>query len=179
MAHSHRIAGVLALALAAALTVLLAAPAQSQQAPQAAPQAQGDQVDQLAAALNLTDEQQAEIRATIDDLGPQIESLQEQAQQVQLELSEKVGHEYDEAAIRSGAARLGELTGEVTALSLLLQSKVQAVFTPEQRNELEMQAQRQREMQEEMMRQQFEQQQGQQPQGHPQGQPQGQPPADW
>jgi len=134
----------------------LALPAMAQQAP-----AGGDQVDELAQALGLSEQQQSEIRAVIDDLGPQIESLQERAQRVQMELADKVGHDYDEAAIRSGAARLGEITGEMTALSLLLQSKVQAVFTPEQRSELERQAQRQRQMQEEMMRQQFQQQQGQ------------------
>lgn len=124
-----------------------------------------DQVDQLAEAIGLTDSQQAEVRAVIDDLGPQIEALQEQAEGVQVELRSHVGHDYDESAIRAGAARLGELTGEVTALSLLLQSKVQAVFTAEQRQELEVQAQRQREMQEQMMRQQFQQQQQQ---GQPQ-----------
>ncbi|MCC5888572.1 MAG: hypothetical protein JJT88_19215 [Gammaproteobacteria bacterium] len=153
------------LVLAAGLSLTL--PALAQQP------AGADQVDQLAEALGLNAQQQTEIRAVIDDLGPQIEALQERAQRVQMELADKVGHDYDESAIRSGAARLGEITGEMTALSLLLQSKVQAVFTAEQRAELEMQAQRQRQMQEEMMRQQFQQQQGQQP-----GQPGGAQP-DW
>lgn len=148
------------LALVAGLSFALGATAQQP--------AGGDQVEQLAEALGLSAEQQNEVRAVIDDLGPQIEALQEQAQRVQMELADKVGHEYDESAIRSGAARLGEITGEMTALSLLLQSKVQAVFTSEQRAELEMQAQRQRQMQEEMMRQQYQQQQGPQPgQGQP------------
>ncbi len=141
---------------------VLAQPALAQMAPGGG----GDQVDQLAEAIGLTESQQSEVRAVIDDLGPQIEALQEQAEVVQAELRNQVGHDYDESAIRSGAARLGELTGEVTALSLLLQSKVQAVFTAEQRQELEVQAQRQREMQEQMMRQQFQQQQQQQ--GQPQ-----------
>ncbi len=121
----------------------------------------GDQVDQLAAALGLSEEQQAEIRAVIEDLGPQIEALQQRSDQVQADLRGEVGHDYDEAAIRSRAAQLGELTGEMTSLSLLLQSKVQAVFSPEQREELERQAEQQRQMQEEMMRQQFQQQQQQ------------------
>lgn len=133
--------------------IFFAQPAAAQQPPA------GDQVDQLAAALGLSDEQQAEIRAVIEDLGPQIESLQQRSEQVQADLRGEVGHDYDEAAIRSGAAQLGELTGEMTALSLLLQSRVQAVFSPEQRDELERQAQQQRQMQEEMMRQQFQQQQ--------------------
>lgn len=149
---------LMVLALVAGLA--LAVPTMAQQPP-----AGGDQVDQLAEALGLSEQQQTDIRAVIDDLGPQIESLQERAQRVQMELSDKVGHDYDEAAIRSGAAQLGEITGEMTALSLLLQSKVQAVFTAEQRAELEMQAQRQRQMQEEMMRQQYQQQGQPQPGG--------------
>lgn len=137
----------------------VALPALAQQMPQAQSPAD-DQVAQLAEALGLSEQQQTDIRAVIEEYGPQIESLQERAQSVQMELSDKVGHDYDEAAIRSGATRLGELTGEMTALSLLLQSKVQALFTPEQRQQLEMQAQRQRQMQEQMMRQQYQQQQG-------------------
>ncbi len=153
MILSNRV--LIGLVLFVALSVAL--PAAAQQSPA------GDQVDQLAEALGLSEQQQTEIRAVIDDLGPQIEALQERAQRVQMELADKVGHDYDEAAIRSGASQLGEVTGEMTALSLLLQSKVQAVFTAEQRTELEMQAQRQRQMQEQMMREQM-MQQGQQPQ---------------
>ena len=145
-------------AVALALVVALALPASAQQAAPPAP-GQPDQVDQLAEALGLSEEQQDEIRGIIDELGPQIESLQQETQQVQMELRQHVGHDYDEQAIREGADRLGDLTGEMTALSLLLQSRVQEVFTEEQREELEMQAQRQREMEE-----QFHQQQQQQPQ---------------
>lgn len=141
----------------------LGLPALAQQTPSPA----DDQVAQLAEALGLSEQQQTDIRAVIEEYGPQIESLQERAQTVQMELSDKVGHDYDESAIRSGATRLGELTGEMTALSLLLQSKVQALFTPEQREQLEMQAQRQRQMQEQMMRQQY-QQPGQPGSGPPQ-----------
>lgn len=146
------------MALVAGLSLTLPAVAQMPQ-----PAAE-DQVAQLAEALGLSEQQQADIRAVIDEYGPQIESLQERAQRVQMELSDKVGHDYDEAAIRSGATRLGELTGEMTALSLLLQSKVQALFTAEQREQLEVQAQRQRQMQEQMMRQQFQGQPGSAPQ---------------
>jgi len=157
------------IALLAGLSLALPAMAQQPQSPA------GDQVAQLAEALDLSEQQQTDIRAVIDEYGPQIESLQERAQRAQMELSDKVGHDYDEAAIRAGATRLGELTGEMTALSLLLQSKVQALFTPEQRQQLEMQAQRQRQMQEQMMRQQY-QQQGQP--GAGQTGP-GQPQQDW
>jgi len=148
---------------ALALVLALALPASAQQAPAPAPGPdQQDQVDQLAEALGLSEDQQEEIRGIIDELGPQIESLQQETQVVQMELREHVGHDYDEDAIREGADRLGDLTGEMTALSLLLQSRVQQVFTEEQREELEMQAQRQREMEEQFHQQQ--QQQQQQPQ---------------
>lgn len=152
---------LLTLILIAGLSIALPTMAQQPQSPA------GDQVAQLAEALGLSEQQQSEIRAVIEEYGPEIESLQERAQRVQMDLADQVGHDYDEAAIRAGAMRLGELTGEMTALSLLLQSKVQAVFTAEQREQLEVQAQRQRQMQEEMMRQQF-QQQGQPGSGQPQ-----------
>lgn len=156
--------------LAAIAGLSLALPAVAQQPQSAA----DDQVAQLAQALGLTEQQQIDIRAVIEEYGPRIEALQEQAQLVQAELSDEVGHDYDEAAIRSNATRLGELTGEMTALSLLLQSKVQSLFTADQRAELEAQAQQQRQMQEEMMRQQYRQQQGQPGQGQP-----GQGQQDW
>lgn len=171
--------------LAAMVTFMLAPWVQAQQAPGAgAPQQpQGDQVDQLAQALGLSEEQQSEIRALVEEMGDDIESRQGEAQRLQMELSELVGHEYDESEIRSKASRLGELTGEMTALSALLQSRVQAIFTPDQREELERQAQQQQQMQQQMMEQQQQQQQAPQQQAPQQQAPQqqGQPPAapDW
>lgn len=157
------------LAMLAVLAMFVLSPwAAAQQAPGAgAPQQQQDQVEQLAQALGLSEEQQSNIRSLVEEMGSDIESLQNEAQQIQMNLSEQVGHEYNESEIRSNAARLGELTGEMTALSAILQSKVQAIFTPEQREELERQAQQQQQMQRQMMEQQRQQQQAPQQQGQP------------
>ena len=54
------------------------------------------------------------------------------------------------AAIRDNAEELGDVTGEIAALSALMQAKVDAVFTEEQRAELDRQMQ---EMQRQMQQQ--------------------------
>ena len=94
---------------------------------------QPDQVDQLAQVLGLNIEQQTEIRAIFDKLTPQIEALQLKARTVNQEIQEQIGPDFDEAEIRKSAAKLGELSGELTALSAILQSEVEKRFTEEQR----------------------------------------------
>jgi periplasmic protein CpxP/Spy len=129
-------------------------PVLAQDAPAAAP----DEVDQLAELIGLTDEQQTEIRDLMAEIGPEIQALQAQAQVQQQELQQQVGPDYDESEIRAAAERLGDLTGEMTALSVLLQSKVQAVFTADQRRQLqalvEQQEEQQRQLQEQIRQQQ-------------------------
>ncbi|MDX1755836.1 MAG: hypothetical protein R3175_07245 [Marinobacter sp.] len=120
-----------------------------------AQQGQPDQVDRLAEMVGLSDNQQAEIRAIIEDLQSEIQALRMQAQQLQQKLQTHVKPDYDEDAIRADASKLGELTGEISALSTLLQAKVDAVFTQDQRDELD---RKMREMQQRM-------QQGGMPQG--------------
>lgn len=125
---------------------------------------QPDQVDQLAEMLDLSADQQQEIRDLIDDISPRVEAKQGQAQQLQQELQGMAGADADEDEIRQKAAEVGELTGEVTALSLILQSRVQDVFTPEQREQLEEEARRQQEMQQQQqqqLQQQMQEQMGQ------------------
>lgn len=131
-------------------------------------QEQPDEVDQLAEMVGLTEEQQSEIRAVIDEISPQVERLQAEAQVAQRELYDKAGADFDEKEIREGAAKLGALSGEITALTLILQSRVDGIFTDEQRAQLEQMQQQQQEMQRQMqqqqMQRQFEQQMQQQQQ---------------
>jgi periplasmic protein CpxP/Spy len=145
--------------LATALVAMgLAAPAMAQQMP--AQPGQGDQVDQLDQLLDLDDAQKQEIRGLLEDVENRLGPKEQQAQTLQMQLNEHVGPDYDEAAIRQDAARLGELTGEMMAESTLMQARVEAVFTEEQRQQLEEQiAQQQQQMQQ--MQEQM-QQQGQQ-----------------
>lgn len=134
----------------------------SAQAP-GAPQAQPDEVDQLAQVLGLTDEQQIEIRSVIDDISPEIQKLQAEAQSVQQELREQAGPDFDEAEIRETAAKLGDITGEMTALTVILQSKVQQVFTEDQRQELEDLERQQQQQQQQQPEQPQSPEPGQQP----------------
>ncbi|WP_404368658.1 Spy/CpxP family protein refolding chaperone [Marinobacter sp.] len=134
------------------LTLGLSLPVMAQQPP-----AQGDQVDQLAKIVGLTDEQQKEIRGILDDMQSRIQALQVEAQQLQQQLQGRVQPDFDEEAIRREAEELGELTGEISALSTLMQAKVDRVFTEEQREKLN---QRMQQMQQQMQQMQQQQQQG-------------------
>ncbi|MEX2381427.1 MAG: Spy/CpxP family protein refolding chaperone [Opitutales bacterium] len=139
----------------AALAIGMAAPA-SGQFP--GTQEQPDQVDQLAQLLGLSEEQQTEIRTVIDEIGSKIEELQVKAQELQQELQEQVGPDFNEDEIRKTATKLGEATGEMTALSVILQSKVEAIFTEEQRETLKDLERQQQQAQQEQMQRQLQQQ---------------------
>jgi Spy/CpxP family protein refolding chaperone len=107
--------------------------------------------------LDLSEEQVTEIRAVIAELSPKIEELQLEAQQKQEELHELVGPDYDEAVIREKADELGKLTAGITANGIILQSKVDSIFTAEQREKLEELERQQMEMQQQMQQQQMQQ----------------------
>lgn len=118
----------------AALTLGIAFPV-SAQVPGA--QQQPDQVDQLTQMLGLSEEQQTEIRSIFDEINPKLQELQLEARDLQQELQELGGPGFDEEKVRKTAAKLGELTGEMNALSIILQSRVEENFTEEQRQQLE------------------------------------------
>ncbi|KAA0014379.1 MULTISPECIES: Spy/CpxP family protein refolding chaperone [Billgrantia] len=143
-----------------ALSLGMASAATAQQQMQAPPQ--GDQVDQLDQLLDLDENQQQEIRRLLDEAQSQMAPKEQEVQALQARLGEHVGPDFDEAAIRQDASRLGELTGELTAESVLLQSRVEAVFTEEQRERLEQEiAQQQQQMRD--LQDQMQQQGGQPP----------------
>ncbi|AXY41361.1 Spy/CpxP family protein refolding chaperone [Halomonas sp. JS92-SW72] len=143
---------------ALALTFTLAAPAVAQQMPQGAPSAE-QQVAQLDELVNLDDSQEQELVALLTDGQERLQSLQAEAQGVQMQIHEQIGPEFDEAAIRRDAERLGQLTGDMTAESALMQARIQSTLTAEQRDELERLAEEQeaqmRQMQEQMQQQQM------------------------
>lgn len=127
---------------AIALSLGIAGAAMAQQAPQ------GDQVDQLDQLLDLEESQQQEIRSLMEEAERELAPKEQEAQALQARLGEHVGPDFDESAIREDASRLGELTGEITAESVLLQSRIESVFTEEQRERLdEAVAQQQQQMQ--------------------------------
>jgi len=135
----------------ALIALSLSANAFAQQAPGGG---QGDQVDQLAEMVGLSDSQQAEIRGIIDEMQGEIGELRQSAQALQVQLQENIRPDYDESAIRDNAGELGKVTGEIAALSALMQARVDAVFSDEQREELDrrmQQMQRQMQQQQQMM----------------------------
>lgn len=136
----------------ALLALLLAAPALAQQAGAGQP----DQVDQLTRLVGLDKDQQKEIREILEGMQAEIATLQMEARELQQTLQGQAGPDYDEASIRKNAERLGDLTGEMTAMSVLLQSKVESVFTPAQREELERKMQQQQQMRQQQMQQQMQ-----------------------
>jgi hypothetical protein len=132
----------------ALIAVSLSAPALAQQA-----DGQPDRIDQLAQMVGLNDEQQEQIRGVFDELQGQIVDLRQQAQTLQQQLQAEVKADFSEDAIREQAEELGDVTGEMAALSTLMQAKVESIFTEEQRNELKMQMQKMQQMQQQQMQQ--------------------------
>jgi len=142
---------LLALGLSATATAQQAAPGQQQ----------GDQVDQLDRMVDLNDDQKQELREMFKDSEGKITEMRKEAQQLQQALSDQIGPDYDEGEIRDNAEELGELTGDVTAESVLLQARIQDTLTEEQRATLEKRAQQQREQMRKMQEQMRQQQGGQ------------------
>lgn len=106
-------------------------------AQQMSPPSQGDQMEQLEQLLDLEESQQQEIRSLMETAERELAPKEQEAQALQANLAEQVGPDVDENAVRQDATRLGELTGEITAESILLQSRIEAVFTDDQRQRLD------------------------------------------
>lgn len=137
----------------ALIAVTLSVPALAQQA-----DGQADRIDQLAQMVGLSDQQQEQIRDVFEEMQGEIIALRQQAQALQQELQAQIKPDYDESVIRENAEELGEVTGDMAALSTLMQAKVESIFTEEQRVELEKQMQQ---MQQQMQEQRQMQQGGQ------------------
>lgn len=122
---------------------------------------QQDQVSQLAQMVGLSDEQQSEIRGIIQETQAELQELQAEAREIQQQLQAEIGPDYNEETIRENAERLGDLNGEMTALSTLMQARIDSVFTEEQRETLE-ERMRQMQQQQQQLQQQMQQRQMQQ-----------------
>lgn len=113
-----------------------------------------DQVNQLDAMVDLDEGQKVELSNLLTQMQDEISGKEQEAQQLQQQLGEQVQADYDEAAIRVNAERLGDLTAEMTADSVIIQSQIEGVFTQEQRAQLdEAMAQQQQQMQQQMQEQ--------------------------
>lgn len=122
-----------------------------------------DQVNQLDEIVDLDEGQKEEISSLMTQMQDEIGAKEQEAQALQQQLGEQVQPDYDEAAIRADAERLGDLTAEMTADAIIMQSQIEGVFTQEQRDQLDEAVAQQRE-QMQQMREQMQQQQQQQQQ---------------
>lgn len=128
-------------------------PAMAQQMGGATPSVD-DQINQLDEMVDLNEGQKQELSNLLTQVQNEISSKEQEAQQLQQQLGGQVGPNYDEAAIRADAERLGDLTAEMTADSVIIQSQIEGVFTQEQRDQLnEAMAQQQEQMQQQMQEQ--------------------------
>jgi Spy/CpxP family protein refolding chaperone len=132
----------------ALVVISLSMPALAQQAPGSQP----DQVDQLAKMVGLSDDQKTEIRGIIDEIQGEIGELQAEARGLQQQMQAEIKPDYDEDAIRENGEKLGDVTGEIAALSAIMQAKVDGVFTDEQRDALDQRMEQMRQ-QRQMMQQ--------------------------
>ncbi|PMR77528.1 hypothetical protein [Billgrantia endophytica] len=150
------------LVFASFLTLMMATPAVAQQQMQGAAPGPEDAVNQLDELVGLDDAQRQEISSLLSETQTSLQTKEQEAQALQQQLQGHVRADYDENAIRQDADRLGQLTGEMTADSVLLQARIEAALNQEQRDELERQVQEQEE-QMRQMQEQMQQQQQQQP----------------
>jgi len=87
----------------------------------------------LATALDLTDEQEAQIEAIIAAERPAMRPLREQIREGRSELRNLSRQgAFDEAAVREVASRLAETKTEMMVARTRVKSKIFAVLTPEQ-----------------------------------------------
>lgn len=137
---------------------LMAAPVLAQEVPpQTAPSPQ-EQVAQLDEMVGLDQAQQDEIVGYLTELQQDVGQRHSDVQLLEQQLLEQAGPDFDENAIRQTATQLGDLTAQIAADSVILQSRIEAALTQEQRDALDEAARQQeeemRQMQEQMMQQQ-------------------------
>lgn len=145
--------------LPAVAALIFSVPAMAQQMGGGAPSVD-DQVNQLDEMVDLNDGQKEELSNLLTQMQDEVGANEQEAQQLQQQLSEHVQPDYDEAAIRADAERLGDLTAEMTADSILIQSQIEGVFTQEQRDQLDEAVAQQQEQMQQQMQEQMQQQGG-------------------
>ncbi|MBT2786880.1 MULTISPECIES: Spy/CpxP family protein refolding chaperone [unclassified Halomonas] len=145
--------------LPAVAALAFSVPAMAQQMGGGAPSVD-DQVNQLDEMVDLNDGQKEELSNLLTQMQDDVGANEQEAQQLQQQLSEHVQPDYDEAAIRADAERLGDLTAEMTADSIIIQSQIEGVFTQGQRDQLDEAVAQQQEQMQQQMQEQMQQQGG-------------------
>lgn len=95
-------------------------------------------LDHAACRLGLTEEQQTQIQAIIDESQPQMEALREQAAEARDAWHETFDPAvFDEAAAAAFAQSQSDLHAQMMVLGMRTHSQIWLVLTPEQREQLE------------------------------------------
>lgn len=115
------------------LAVVLSIPALAQSAPGGTANAAADQVARLDSIVRLSDAQEKEIEALLVESERATMKISREIQAMKIELGQEIGPDFNEKAIRKLSAKLGKLSGDLTAETGLLQAKIQTVLTEDQR----------------------------------------------
>ncbi len=92
-----------------------------------------DQVARLDSIVNLNKGQEEKIETLLVESEGKTEQLSRKIQALKIQLGQEIGPEFDEKSIRQQSKQLGELSGELTAETALLQARIQTVLTEDQR----------------------------------------------
>ncbi|HEX3820996.1 MAG TPA: Spy/CpxP family protein refolding chaperone [Candidatus Sulfotelmatobacter sp.] len=147
--------------LIAAMAVLIGtAVAHSQTAePVAAPTAgmrghgfgMGDHMGFLAKQLNLTDEQQTQMKSIMQKEHPAMKPLMQQQRQIDQQLRQYVEGTFDQAKVQALANQKAQLQAQITVQETRIHNEMYQVLTADQQSQLkQLEAQRQERMQQRM-----------------------------
>ncbi len=93
----------------------------------------GDPVARLDSIVNLNKGQQEEIETLLAESEGKTKQLSRKIQALKIRLGQEIAPDFNEQSIRQQSKQLGELSGELTAETALLQARIQAVLTEDQR----------------------------------------------
>lgn len=105
----------------------------------------------FAKALNLTDDQKAQMKAIMEKEHPAMKPLLQQQHQIDLQLRQYVEGTYDEAKVRTLATQKSQIETELTVAETRVHNQMYQLLTPDQQSKLkEIEAQHEARMQSHM-----------------------------
>lgn len=111
----------------------------------------GHRMGFFAKALNLTDDQKAQMKTIMQKEHPAMKPLFQQQRQIDQQLRQYVEGPYDEVKVRALAAQKSQIETELTVAQTRLHSQMYQLLTPDQQSKLkEMEANHQARMQQHM-----------------------------
>jgi len=96
----------------------------------------GEMMGFFAKALNLTDDQKAQMKTIMQKEHPTMKPLMQQQHQIDLQLRQYVEGTYDEAKVRALATQKSQIETELTVAHTRIHNQLYQLLTPEQRTQL-------------------------------------------